>query len=254
MEPRWDRWANRHFLHGLGTLKFNPGRIPKLGEVNRWLAPLTGFRAVPVDGYIPAFHFFDHLRRREFPTVTRLRPADRLDYLPEPDIFHDVIGHVPMHTDRAFAGALVRFGECAHTAASLAAAIRDEEERERRLTSMIRAMARFFWFTIEFGLMRSGGTLRAYGSGLLSSYGELEYAIESPAVQRAPIHLDWVIHQEFEIDRYQPLLFEVESFDHLYELVDRLERWMRAGKLDRVSPGEPPISREDLGSFLLAAA
>jgi phenylalanine-4-hydroxylase len=111
-------------------------------------------------------------------------------------------------------------------------------------------MARFFWFTIEFGLMRSRDGLRVYGSGLLSSYGEIEHAIVSPDVQRHPLQLEWAINQAFEIDHYQPLLFIVDSFDHLFSLVDRLEKWMKEGKLSNVAPGEPVVIEEDLKSFL----
>ena len=203
-----------------------------------------------MSGYIPSFLFFDCLRNRSFPTTITIRPSGKLDYLPEPDIFHDIAGHVPMHTDQAFAETLVRFGECAHTAAELVAGIRDEAERVRRLTSIIRAMARFFWFTVEFGLMRSPDGLRAYGSGLLSSFGEIEHAIDSPEVQRYPIQLEWAINQAFEIDHYQPLLFIVDSFDHLFSLVDQLEQWMREGKLNNVAPGEPAVNERDLKSFL----
>jgi phenylalanine-4-hydroxylase len=158
-----------------------------------------------------------------------------------------------MHTDPHFAETLVRFGECAHTAVSLAASIRSEAERVRTLTSIIKAMARFFWFTIEFGLMRSGNGLRVYGSGLLSSFGEIEHAVESLEVQRYPIQIEWAINQGFEIDHYQPLLFIVDSFDHLFSLVDRLEQWMRDGKLNHAAPGEPEIDESDLKSFLDAA-
>jgi phenylalanine-4-hydroxylase len=180
--------------------------------------------------------------------------ASKLDYLPEPDIFHDIAGHVPMHTDKAFADTLVRFGECAHTAAVIAKEIKDSDEQVRKLASIIKAMARFFWFTIEFGLMndRATGTIKAYGSGLLSSYGELEHSIKSPDVQRYPVQLEWVVNQYFEIDHYQPLLFVVDSFDHLFSLVDELEIWMKEGKLDNVAPGEPLVNDEDLRSFLEA--
>jgi phenylalanine-4-hydroxylase len=199
--------------------------------------------------------FFDCLRNREFPTTITIRRSDQLDYLPEPDIFHDIAGHVPMHTDRHFAETLVRFGECAHTAAEVVSGIPDESIRVHRLTSIIRAMARFFWFTIEFGLMKGQGDgLKAYGSGLLSSHGEIAHAIEDPEVQRVPIQLDWAINQSFEIDHYQPLLFVVDSFDHLFSLVDELEKWMRAGKLNNVAPGEPFVNEADLKSFLLNAS
>jgi phenylalanine-4-hydroxylase len=253
MRPRWERFANQHFLDGIHSLCLDPKRVPRLADVNRFLQPLTGFQAKAVSGYVPAFLFFDCLRNRSFPTTITIRPSNQLDYLPEPDIFHDVAGHVPMHTDRAFAETLVRFGECAHTAAELVAGIRDEAEQVHRLTSIIRAMARFFWFTVEFGLMRSKDGLRVYGSGLLSSFGEIEHAIVSPEVQRYPIQLEWAINQAFAIDHYQPLLFIVDSFDHLFSLVDELERWMREGKLNNVAPGEPSVNERDLKSFLNAA-
>ena len=253
MGDRWRRYANPRFLQGIDSLCLDPARVPKLEDVNRFLSPLTGFQAKPVSGYVPSFIFFDSLRNREFPTTITIRDGATLDYLPEPDIFHDIAGHVPMHTDRAFADTLVRFGDCAHTAAEIASGITDEAERLRRVTSIIRAMARFFWFTIEFGLMRARPASRSYGSGLLSSYGEIAHAIDSPDVQRYPIQLEWVINQSFEIDHYQPLLFIVDSFDHLFELVDELERWMRAGQLDNVAPGEPAVSEPDLRSFLEAS-
>jgi phenylalanine-4-hydroxylase len=254
MEDRWRRYANPRFLQGIDSLCLEPNRVPRVEDVNRFLSPLTGFKAKPVSGYIPSFLFFNSLRNREFPTTITIRDGATLDYLPEPDIFHDIAGHVPMHTDRAFADTLVRFGDCAHTAAEIVAGIRDEKEKIRRVTNIFKAMARFFWFTIEFGLMRGNGDLRVYGSGLLSSYGEIAHAIDSPEVQRYPIQLEWVINQYFEIDHYQPLLFIVDSFDHLFDLVGELERWMRHGRLDNVSPGEPAISEPDLRSFLEASA
>src|SRR6202171_3053583 len=182
MGPRWPLYANAHFLKGIDSLCLDPLHVPKMDDVNRFLKPLTGFQAKAVSGYIPAFLFFDCLRNRSFPTTITIRPSGKLDYLPEPDIFHDIAGHVPMHTDRAFAETLVRFGECAHTAAELVSGMRDRAARAERLSSIIRAMARFFWFTIEFGLMRSSDGVRAYGSGLLSSYGELEHSVTSPDV------------------------------------------------------------------------
>jgi phenylalanine-4-hydroxylase len=249
LEPRWERYANEHFLAGIRALCLDPKRVPRLADVNRFLGPLTGFEAKAVSGYVPAFVFFDCLRKRQFPTTITIRRSDKLDYLPEPDIFHDIAGHVPMHTDKHFAETLVRFGECAHTAADLVSGIRDPETRVHCLTSIIRAMARFFWFTIEFGLMRGRDGLKVYGSGLLSSYGEIAHAIESPEVQRFPIQLEWAINQSFEIDHYQPLLFIVDSFDHLFGLVDQLESWMKAGKLNNVAPGEPAVNEGDLKSF-----
>jgi phenylalanine-4-hydroxylase len=252
MEKRWQKYANEHFLRGIASLCFEDKHVPHLEDVNKFLCPLTGFRAKAVSGYVPAFVFFDCLRNREFPTTITIRDPEHLDYLPEPDIFHDIAGHVPMHTDPAFADSLVRFGDCAHAAAEIVADIPDEHEQMRRLTSIIKAMARFFWFTVEFGLMRGKGGLKVYGSGLLSSYGEIEHSIESDEVQRYPAQLEWLINQSFDIDHFQPLLFIVDSFDHLFEMVGTLETWMREGKLNNVAPGEPMVSEEDLKSFLHA--
>ena len=260
MEEPWRKYANPYFLRGVECLCLDPTHVPRLEDVNQFLCPLTGFRAKPVSGYVPAFLFFDCLRNREFPTTITIRDAEHLDYLPEPDIFHDIAGHVPMHTDPAFADALVRFGDCAHTAAEVVADVKNEVEKAHQLASIIKAMARFFWFTIEFGLMRAepgeGPTskLKVYGSGLLSSHGEIEHCIESPDVQRYPIQLEWLINQAFEIDHYQPLLFYVDSFSHLFSLVGDLESWMRAGSLNNVAPGEPIVSEADIASFLHASA
>lgn len=255
MGDRWQRYANPRFLQGVETLCLDPNAVPRLEDVNKFLAPRTGFQAKAVSGYVPAFLFFDSLRKREFPTTITIRDAERLDYLPEPDIFHDIAGHVPMHTDPAFADALARFGDAAQTAVEIVKGIKDPAEQVRRTTSIMKAMARFFWFTIEFGLMRApdGKGVKAYGSGLLSSYGELEHSIESSDVQRYPIQLEWVINQGFEIDHYQPLLFVVESFEHVFDLVGELEEWMKSGKLSNVSPGEPALSDVDVRSFIDAS-
>ena len=210
MCPLWQRYATPQFLNGLENLHLDPSRVPRLDDVNRFLASRTGFKAVAVPGYVSAPDFFDHLRRREFPTTITVRPLEKLDYLPEPDIFHDVAGHVPMHTDPVFAASLARFGECAHAAADL------------------QALARFFWFTVEFGLIRCGTELKAYGSGLMSSRGELPHALESPAVERRRFSVEEVIRQSFEIDHYQPVLFVIEGFDELYESIGELEDRVQA--------------------------
>ena len=254
IEPKWRKYANDRFLEGLDLLALDPRRIPHLEEINRFLQPLSGFQAKPVSGYVPAYLFFDCLRSREFPTTITIRDAGHLDYLPEPDIFHDLAGHVPMHTDARFADVLVRFGEVAEMAARRSREIADQAERIHAVESMIKAMARFFWFTIEFGLMRDARRgVCVYGSGLLSSNGEIQHAIESPHVQRHPFQLEWVVNQYFEIDHYQPLLFVVDSFEHLFTEVNRLAEWIREGRVSNVSPGEPAINEADLKSFLEAA-
>ncbi len=255
MLPRWRKYANPRFLQGIDSLCFNPERVPRLEEINKFLHPLSGFSAKAVSGYIPSFQFFDCLRTRAFPTTVTIRSARSLDYLPEPDLFHDIAGHVPMHTDRAFADVLVRFGEVARAAAFRVQNMVDEDETAhlQRIESILRAMARFFWFTIEFGLMKTPGSteLKAYGSGLLSSYSELENAITGP-VQRYPFQIEWVINQGFDIDHFQPLLFVVDSFEHLFEQVDLLLQWVQTGKVDHVAPGEPGVNEADLKSYLHA--
>lgn len=255
IKPRWQQYAHPKFMEGVDNLALDPHHIPRLNDINRFLAPLSGFTAKAVAGYVPAYVFFDCLRTRAFPTTITIRDAQSLDYLPEPDIFHDVAGHVPMHTDRKFSDVLVQFGAFAKEAAEYVKGIRDREVQLHRMESILKALARFFWFTVEFGLMREkpgSSTVKVYGSGLLSSFGEIEHAITSPMVQRYPVSLEWVINQYFEINHFQPLLFVVESFDHLFDLVNQLHDWLATGKLDNVAPGEPSINEADLRSFLEA--
>ena len=252
--PKWRKYANRKFMDGIENLMLDPNNIPRLEDVNRFLQPMTAFEAKPVAGYVPAFVFFDCLRQRQFPTTITIRDGKTLDYLPEPDIFHDIAGHVPMHTDKMFADVLVRFGEVARQAAIRAQSMNEDDDavRDRIVESNIRAMARFFWFTIEFGLMRQGNDLKVYGSGLLSSSAEIEHCLVSPIVQRFPFQLEWVINQYFEIDHFQELLFIVDSFDHLFEQVDQMEKWLHQGRLDNTAGGEPATNKSDLHSFLEA--
>ena len=249
--PKWEKFANAKFLSGVRSLCLPPDRIPRLEEINAFLEPLTGFKAKPVSGYVPAFLFFNCLAEREFPTTITIRDSRMLDYLPEPDIFHDIAGHVPMHTDSTFADVLVKFGNLAKLAAQRHSHLAEGEEKRAKIGSNIRALSRFFWFSIEFGLMREGSRLCVYGSGLLSSAGEIAHAVESSGVQRHPFQLEWVVNQPFEIDRFQPLLFVIDSFEELFKEVHRLEKWLHAGKLDNIALGEPEVNPEDLDSFLI---
>lgn len=203
-----ERNGSRVFLEGARAIGLRADQVPDLAEVNARLDRMTGWNAVPVSGYIPARQFFQCLAERRFPTTVTVRSREQLDYLPEPDIFHDVFGHVPLHADPVFADFLQGFGQAAVGA-------RTEEELEQ--------MARLFWFTVEFGLCREDGQTKVYGSGLISSAGDAANAL-GPKCDRRPFTLQAVIEQPFEIDRFQDVLFVVDSFDQLFEAVEEVKR------------------------------
>lgn len=250
ISPQWEKFANGLFLKGLKLLKLKFDSIPCLEEINHFLFPLTGFQAKAVSGYVPAHLFFHCLKNREFPTTVTIRDSSKLSYLPEPDIFHDLAGHVPMHTDKKFANILVKFGSLAEQATNRCLQFKDLQKRLEVLSSNIRALARFFWFTIEFGIIRENNELRVYGSGLLSSFEEIEHAVTSSSVQRHSFQIEWVINQGFTTDIFQPLLFIIDSFEHLFEQVELLEEGLKMGKLDNVALGEPSINLEEIQLFL----
>jgi phenylalanine-4-hydroxylase len=198
--------ASTVFLHGADAIGLGKERIPDLALLNRRLVARTGWSAMPVTGFLPARDFFGCLAARRFPTTVEIRPLDRLDYTPEPDIFHDVFGHVPLHADPVFADFLQRFGQ-------LAAAATDADATER--------LARFFWFTVEFGLVREAGAVKLFGSGLISSSAEALHAL-SPDCERRPFVLEQVLDTPFQIDRLQPVLYAVDGFDELFAAVEAL--------------------------------
>jgi len=188
------------FLRGSKIIRLRPNRVPDLREVNAGLAPYTGWSSHGVPGYLPAKAFFAFLAQRQFPTTITVRPKTSMDYLPEPDIIHDVFGHVPLHAEPTFADFLQTYGKAAlHT---------DSDYHTERL-------ARLFWFTVEFGLIHEGGKTKLYGSGLISSEGEGHHALESPKVDRRPFELERVCNTTFEIDHYQPILYVLDSFEQL---------------------------------------
>jgi phenylalanine-4-hydroxylase len=191
--------ASRVWLGGAKAIGLGPDAIPDLKVINGNLKRLTGWQSRAVPGYVAASPFFACLSRREFPTTVVIRPKGRIDYLPEPDIFHDVFGHVPLHADPAFADFLQEYGS--------AALVADAEHTER--------LARLFWFTVEFGLIREEGRLKVYGAGLISSPGESRHCLTSPEVERRQFDLDEVCDTTFEIDHYQPLLYVLDSFEQL---------------------------------------
>ena len=191
--------ASDVWLRGARAIGLGPTAIPNLKSVNDNLRPLTGWQSRAVPGYVSARPFFACLAQREFPTTVVIRPKERIDYLPEPDIFHDVFGHVPLHADPAFADFLQEYGS--------AALVADAEHTER--------LARLFWYTVEFGLIRERGELKVYGAGLISSPGESRHCLSAPTVDRRPFNLAEACSTPFEIDHYQPTLFVLESFDEL---------------------------------------
>lgn len=201
------RTGSEMFLAGAEAIGLNREHVPDLEDVNRRLSKLTGWQAVPVAGFIPAADFFSCLADRRFPTTITVRPLTSLDYIPEPDIFHDVFGHVPLHADLVFANFLQRFGSVACRAVT-----------EEQTTWM----ARLFWFTVEFGLIRERDGLKVYGSGLISSAADAANAL-SDKCTRIPFELEKVINQPFDIDHLQDTLFVVSSFGQLFDPVQEME-------------------------------
>lgn len=200
--------ASEVYLSGARSINLVRDHIPYLEgpqSVNKFLMPLTGWQSKAVPGYLPAKAFFACLARREFPTTIVIRSRESIDYLPEPDIFHDIFGHVPLHADPTFADFLQTYGK--------AAVSTDDPHHTERLS-------RLFWFTVEFGLIREGGRNRLYGSGLISSPGESAHALDSKDVDRRPFDLETVCNTSFEIDHYQPILYVLESFDQLRDAIN----------------------------------
>jgi phenylalanine-4-hydroxylase len=200
--------GSRLFLEGAERVGLRADSVPDLTDVNQRLRARTGWTAVPVAGFLPAREFFLCLSQRKFPTTVTVRPRAQLDYLPEPDIFHDVFGHVPLHAHPVFADFLQRFGRAA------SAAVTDGQ---------VEAMARLFWFTVEFGLIQEGNETKVYGSGLISSHGDAVNAL-GPGCERRPFALDAVLAQPFQIDHFQNVLFTVGSFEQLFAAVAEAEQ------------------------------
>jgi len=215
--PQLREHACQEYLDGFEQIGLREDTIPNLAEVNKRLGPRTGWNATPVSGFLPPDAFFEMLAARQFPTTTWLRSRDSLEYTPEPDIFHDVLGHVPMHAHPVFADFLQQYGK-------VCARLTDKDKLER--------MGRLFWFTVEFGVIRQNGRIKLYGSGLISSHGESNYVIESlnsgdAKSGRGPeirdFNLDQVLNQQFLVSEMQKVLYAVDSFDQIYEAAQQAE-------------------------------
>jgi phenylalanine-4-hydroxylase len=190
------RYACPEYLDALARLDCAEA-IPRFDDVSVALRAATGWEIVAVPGLIPDHDFFAHLAARRFPVTVWLRRPEEIDYIVEPDVFHDFYGHVPLLFEPSYADHVQAYGAGGLKALGLDA---------------LDMLARLYWYTIEFGLVRGRDGLRAYGAGLLSSGGELAYAIDDPAPRRVAFDLERVLRTEYRIDAYQPTYFVVESF------------------------------------------
>jgi phenylalanine-4-hydroxylase len=208
--------ASQAFLKGLDALDLNTGGIPDFEVMNPKLQALTGWTVVCVPGLVPDEVFFDHLANRRFPSGQFIRKPDQLDYLQEPDIFHDVFGHVPMLTDPDFAAYMEAYGKGGQRAAK---------------RGMLANLARLYWYTVEFGLMKEGDDLRIYGAGIVSSATESVFAIEDSSPNRLGFDLERVMRTLYRIDDFQQVYFVIDSLEALKDetlkdfgpIYDRLE-------------------------------
>ncbi len=196
------RYACREFLEGLETLGIGD-TIPDFAAVNARLEALTGWRLVGVPGLIPDAAFYDHLAHRRFPVTVWIRKREEIDYLVEPDLFHDFFGHVPLLSNPVFADYMQDYGR-----------------RGVEAGPNVHLLARLYWFTVEFGLIRTTEGLKAYGAGILSSAAEVKHAIEGKGVERLPFDATAAMQKPYEIDKLQPTYFVLEDFR---QLIDRPE-------------------------------
>lgn len=192
------------FAKGLEILGYTENRIPQIPEINAILEKTTGWGVAPVPALIQPKEFFTLLANKKFPAATFIRIPEELDYLQEPDIFHEVYGHTPLLTQQAYADFMEKFGALALKA--------DAKDRRR--------LFRIFWFTIEFGLLKTENGLRAYGGGILSSIGETQYALDSDIPKRVNFDLLEALRTPYRIDIMQPLYFIINDFSDLFTILD----------------------------------
>ncbi|WP_422396636.1 phenylalanine 4-monooxygenase [Sphingomonas profundi] len=192
--------ATPEFLAGLDVLRLSRPGIPDFAELSARLTDATGWSVVAVPGLVPEDVFFDHLANRRFVAGRFIRRPDQLDYLEEPDVFHDVFGHVPLLANPVFADYMQAYGEGGRRAGGLGS---------------IGKLARLYWYTVEFGLIRDGDALRLYGAGIVSSFGESIFALDDPSPNRIAFDLKRVMRSRYRIDDYQQNYFVIDSFDDL---------------------------------------
>lgn len=207
--------ASQAYMDGIIATGFRTDRIPDFErDLNPCLQQLTGWRVQAVNGLIPNRDFFGLMANRNFPATTWLRRCDQLDYLPEPDMFHDTFGHVPMLSNQAFCDFLAALSQIAlhHI---------DSEEA-------IAMISRLYWYTVEFGLIREGGQIRIYGGGILSSPGETAYSLFSHKPKRVPYAVETLLKTPYIIDQFQDQYFVIDSYEQLYRSVSQIEETLES--------------------------
>ena len=207
------------FIAGLDKLDLGRGGVPDFGRLSEELDKLTGWSVVPVPMLIPDHVFFWHLANRRFPAGNFIRTRETFDYIQEPDVFHDVFGHVPMLTDPTYADYMAEYGKAGWKAM-----------RYNRL----KALGALYWYTVEFGLLEEAEGIRAYGAGILSGPTEVVYATEAESPNRIMLNVDRVMRTDYVIDDLQPTYFVIESFEDLFRQTverdfDRLYRNLGPG-------------------------
>ena len=223
------------FLHGLEALDLRGQGIPDFVRISERLQALTGWSVVAVPGLVPDAVFFDHLANRRFPAGNFIRKPQELDYLQEPDVFHDVFGHVPMLTDPVFADYMAAYGRGGARALQL---------------GRLHNLARLYWYTVEFGLMQSSEGLRVYGAGIVSSRAESVFSLEDGSPNRIVFDLERVMRTPYRIDDFQQVYFVIPSLDELLEVTQRdfgplYERLTAAADIpiESITPGDRVLSR-----------
>ncbi len=233
--------ACSEFVEGMRALPLSADAIPDFAALNEVLKPRTGWQVVAVPGLVPDEVFFEHLANRRFPSGNFIRSAAQLDYLQEPDVFHDVFGHVPMLMHPVMADFIQLYGQAGLRA-----------QRIGKLTEL----ARVYWYTVEFGLVREREGLRVYGAGIASSFTESSFSVQSTSPHRIGFDLERVMRTRYRIDDFQECYFVLESLDDLLDLAridfDPVYERLNSGPTyapGDVLPGDKVFQRGD-GSYL----
>lgn len=200
--------AAKAYIDGLEAVKFSPMLVPDYRDLNKHLGEISGWSIVVVKGLVDNKPFFQCLKNKQFPASTWLRNMDQLAYLEEPDMFHDIFGHIPMLTDHDFCNFIEALSELAlkHIDNPWA----------------VELISRIYWYTVEFGLIKENGELRIYGAGILSSGGESVYSLESDIPERVPFNIDEIMETPIIKDKFQAKYFIIESYKELYDAIGRI--------------------------------